>query len=59
MQLGVFARVWGDCVADYEHRRGINFDQLSIDGAKKPSKKGARQPDPTLLIAEKAARRWS
>ena len=59
LELDAFRRVWCQCAADYQSRRGINFDQLSIDGAKKPSKKGARQPAPTPSTAENAARKWS
>jgi transposase len=57
MRCDAFRLLWCDCAASYQRQRGINFDQLSIDGAKKPSKKGVSQPDPTRLIAAKAARR--
>jgi transposase len=59
LEHDAFRRVWCACAADYQRRRGINFDQLSIDGAKKPSKKGAPQPAPTLSTVAKAARRSS
>lgn len=42
MRADAFRRVWAECAADYQRLRGINLDQLSIDGARKPSKKGAR-----------------
>jgi transposase len=45
--LEAFRAVWARCAATYDLLRGINFDQLSIDGARHPAKKGARQPAPT------------
>jgi transposase len=48
VKLDAFKKVWTQCAARYEMNFGINFDQLSIDGARKPAKKGARQPAPTL-----------
>ena len=35
-----FRDVWRGCALACQARRGINFDQLSIDGARKPAKKG-------------------
>jgi transposase len=57
LESDAFRRVWCKCAASYQRRRGINFDQLSIDGAKKPSKKGGWQPAPAPSTAERAARR--
>jgi transposase len=44
-----FRAVWARCAATYEVMRGVNFDQLSIDGARKPAKKGGTStgPNPT------------
>jgi transposase len=36
----LFVKLWSQCVGKYQRIRGINFDQISIDGARKPSKKG-------------------
>jgi transposase len=52
-----FAAVWAGCAARYNALHGINFDQLSIDGARKPAKKGAEQVVPTRRTAASAARR--
>lgn len=58
LELDVFRRAWAACAGTYQRVRGINFDQVSIDGARKPAKKGARQPAPTLPTAASAAPRW-
>ena len=44
-----FRQLWSASACRYGLVRGINFDQLSIDGARKPSKKGgaATGPNPT------------
>ena len=57
MQSDAFAKVWSACAARYQASRGINFDQLSIDGARKPAKKGAPAQAPTPRTAPRAARR--
>jgi transposase len=50
LKLDAFRHVWSQCVARHEVLRGINFDQLSIDGSRKPAQKGGRQPAPIQLI---------
>src|ERR1700722_4682516 len=55
LRVDAFRRVWSDCVARHDLLRGINFDQLSIDGSRKPAKKGGRRPAPILLIEVSAA----
>lgn len=57
LDLGVFEQVWSDCAARYQLLRGINFDQLSIDGARKPAKKGVNPPAPTRPTGPNAERR--
>ena len=47
LELDCFHEIWADCAERYQSLRGINFDQLSVDGARKPAKKGANQPAPT------------
>ena len=44
-----FRQLWSASACRYGLVRGINFDQLSIDGARKPSKKGGATtgPNPT------------
>jgi transposase len=58
LDLDAFRKVWAACAARYQLTRGINFDQLSIDGARKPAKKGGSQPAPTRRTAPNAGRRW-
>lgn len=41
-----FRAVWAACAARYDALRGINFDQLSIDGSRKPAKRGASRAAP-------------
>ena len=52
-----FRQAWAGCVARYEALRGINFDQLSIDGARKSAKRGAMPAAPTRRTVASAARR--
>lgn len=61
LQLDVFKDVWAACATRYDALRGINFDQLSIDGSRKPAKKGANRSAPLQLIAVNPARKsyWS
>lgn len=49
LELDAFRCVWSECAARYDVLRGINFDQLSIDGSRKPAKKGGRQRAPIQL----------
>lgn len=53
-----FLEVWAACAARYQALRGVNFDQLSIDGARKAAKKGASRPAPTRRTGPSAARSW-
>jgi transposase len=57
LEMDAFRQVWSACVARYELLRGINFDQLSIDGSRKPAKKGAGRPAPIRRTVASAARR--
>jgi putative transposase len=49
LDVDAFRHVWAQCAAEYQSRRGVNLDQLSIDGARKPAKKGGSStgPNPT------------
>ena len=38
-----FLTAWRHLAAEYDLRRGINWDQLCIDGSKHPAKKGAKK----------------
>src|SRR5262249_29675063 len=42
LQLDVFRTAWGQLAQQYEQLHGINWDQVLLDGSKKPSKKGGR-----------------
>lgn len=44
MESECFLNAWRALAEDYELQRGINWDQLCIDGSKHPAKKGANQP---------------
>jgi transposase len=46
LDLGVFRDVWGRLARRYESLHGINWDQVLLDGSKKPAKKGASRPAP-------------
>jgi transposase len=57
LELEAFRSVWSSCVRRYELLRGINFDQLSIDGSREAAKKGESRAAPIRRIAASAARR--
>jgi len=42
-QLDTFRTAWQQLAQRYEALHGINWDQLLLDGAKKPAKKGANR----------------
>ena len=44
LRLGVFLRAWRQLAERYQRLRGINWDQVLLDGSKKPSKKGEIRP---------------
>ena len=57
LQLDSFRTAWQQLAVRYEALHGINWDQLLLDGAKKPAKKGATRLAPARSIAASAARR--
>jgi transposase len=42
LQLDVFHTAWKQLAQRYEQLHGINWDQILLDGSKKPSKKGVK-----------------
>lgn len=50
-QDDVFRLTWATLAAQYERLAGINWDQLCVDGSKRPSKKGASRAVPVRSIA--------
>lgn len=46
LELDVFRDTWAELARRYECLHGINWDQVLLDGSKKPAKKGARTPAP-------------
>jgi len=52
----VFKETWSRLAQTYDRLSGINWDQLCIDGSKRPSKKGARRRARVPLIAANAGR---
>lgn len=43
LQLDTFRTAWQQLAQRYEALHGINWDQILLDGAKKPAKKGANR----------------
>ena len=43
LRLGVFQKAWQSLAERYDRLKGINWDQICIDGSKHPSKKGAKR----------------
>ena len=46
LQLDCFRTAWRQLAERYVRLHGINWDQVLLDGSKKPSKKGAKTPAP-------------
>jgi putative transposase len=44
LECDAFLVAWRQLAERYERLNGINWDQVLIDGSKKPSKKGATRP---------------
>jgi transposase len=56
LALDVFHQAWQQLAERYQALQGINWDQVLLDGSKKPAKKGANRPGPRRLIGENVAR---
>jgi transposase len=56
LELDAFRTVWRQLARRYEALQGINWDEVLLDGAKKPAKKGARRRGPAPWIAANAGR---
>jgi len=52
----LFHRAWQQLAQRYERLHGINWDQILLDGSKKPSKKGVRRRGHRPLIVLSVAR---
>jgi transposase len=52
-----FLRAWQRLAERYERLRGIDWDQILLDGSKKPSEKGARRRGRVRSIAASRAPR--
>jgi transposase len=57
LQRDTFRTAWRQLAERYEQLHGINWDQVLIDGSKKPSKKGANRLAPRRSTGANAARR--
>lgn len=51
LALDCFHTAWQQLAQRYVRLHGINWDQVLLDGSKKPSKKGAKAPDHRRWIA--------
>jgi transposase len=54
-----FLKAWAGLAERYERLHGINWDQVLLDGSKKPAKKGARRRGRVRSIAASRAPRSS
>jgi transposase len=57
LALDVFWRAWHQVAQRYHTLDGINWDEVLLDGSKKPAKKGARKRVPAPWIAANAGQR--
>ena len=55
LRRDVFRTAWAQLAQRYEQLQGINWDQVLLDGSKKPAKKGVNRRGPPRLIAPRAA----
>ncbi len=46
LELDCFRAAWAEPARAYERRRGVNWDKVLLDGAKRPAKKGGPPPAP-------------
>ncbi|HYQ91684.1 MAG TPA: transposase [Candidatus Competibacteraceae bacterium] len=56
LALDVFHQAWHQLAARYQALQGINWDQVLLDGSKKPAKKGANRPGLHRSIGVSVAR---
>ena len=57
LQRDAFRTAWRQLAQRYEQLHGINWDQVLLDGSKKPSKKGVNRPALHRWTGANAARR--
>jgi transposase len=57
LALDAFRRAWQQVAQRYHTRYGINWDEVLLDGSKKPAKKGVRKRVPAPWIAANAGQR--
>ena len=57
LRLAVFRIAWERLGERYQRLQGINWDQILLDGSKKPSKKGVNRPARRRWTGARAARR--
>jgi transposase len=57
LELDAFRTAWSQLVHRYEALQGINWEEVLLEGSKKPAKKGASRRVPALGIAANAGRR--
>ena len=55
LQGDVFRTAWGQLAQQYEQLRGITWDQMLLDGSKKPAKKGVKRRGLRRWIAPSVA----
>ena len=54
LELECFHAAWQELARRYQRLHGINWDQVLLDGSKKPSKKGVKRPGRLRWIAVSA-----
>jgi transposase len=57
LKRDAFLQAWRQLAQRYERLHGINWDQILLDGSKKPSKKGVRRRGHLRSIAASPAQR--
>jgi transposase len=57
LELEAFRTAWQQMAQRYDTLQGINWDEVLLDGSKKPAKKGVSRRAPALWIAANVGRR--
>jgi transposase len=59
LQQEAFRRAWQQLAQRYDAVQGINWDEVLLDGSKKPAKKGVNRPDRVPWIGASVARPYT
>jgi hypothetical protein len=59
LRQDAFRTAWQQLAQRYETLQGVNWDEVLLDGAKKPAKKGVSRPGRAPWITANVGRRYT